>query len=439
MRQQYYDSHALLQEGAKQQSGGRSEDTDTATGNNIDIAAANVSAVQGSDVEDNNFTNQLSRLNLEEGNSNNSNNTSSSRSTTTKTSSRSSVDPFDNLIVIQDSKSPQHVYVCANTNQQTFRKDATSCEKKMAREIFGNVEQSSSDKVEGNNGIPPFKVNCAICLLTQHQRNGFVAIVSQSMDENGGLRRTIQYARENANSKQQQQKDHGGDAAGISSLLHADHAHFVCSLRVSSLQSLLAAGKTRSKNERVNADILQQLIDENGVDYFSSVFKAKASSTVDNQTTKMIQIKMGHHLASLLWLFQSHKSVRQKQKKQQQPHDGNVDMQYIMVLGYVDSPNAIELDLPGGKRHLGESTLEGAIREVEEECSLLIDQEWFASQVSERYGGNSISTIAGISSNTTSKKENENGSFVQVFEPQKVKGNESGDAFFVMTPSPPPS
>ena len=47
-----------------------------------------------------------------------------------------------------------------------------------------------------------------------------------------------------------------------------------------------------------------------------------------------------------------------------------------MAMGYVDCPYLLTLDLPGGKRHLGESTLRGVIREVEEKCSFAIDYEY---------------------------------------------------------------
>ncbi|KAG7361280.1 hypothetical protein IV203_036380 [Nitzschia inconspicua] len=39
---------------------------------------------------------------------------------------------------------------------------------------------------------------------------------------------------------------------------------------------------------------------------------------------------------------------------------------------------SIELDLPGGKRHLGESSFDCAIRETLEETSLLVDDTWHA-------------------------------------------------------------
>ena len=95
-------------------------------------------------------------------------------------------------------------------------------------------------------------------------------------------------------------------------------------------------------------------------------------------------------------------------------------------MGYIDSSHVIELDLPGGKRHLGETTLQGVIREVEEECSLQINYDWLVENVSKRYGG---------SKDMTTREEVDDG-IIQVLEPRKVKGSVSGDAFFVMSPPP---
>jgi len=185
--------------------------------------------------------------------------------------------------------------------------------------------------------------------------------------------------------------------------LHADHAHFVCALKLSSLYSLLSAGKTRSKNEMVTKDVLMQIRNDKGVTCLSS--------EMTNESSSSVQIKMGHHLTSLLWLLQD-----DKQKSSN-------DVKYIMVMGYIDSSHSIELDLPGGKRHLGETTIQGVIREVEEECSLLIDCDWLVGNVSKRYGGKDTGEGDGDGS-------------IQVLEPRKVKGSVSGDAFFVMTPPP---
>ena len=64
------------------------------------------------------------------------------------------------------------------------------------------------------------------------------------------------------------------------------------------------------------------------------------------------------------------------------------------------------------------------IREVEEECSLLINYDWLVGHVSKRYGG------------SKDTGEEDDGSNIQVLEPRKVKGSVSGDAFFITTPPP---
>jgi 8-oxo-dGTP pyrophosphatase MutT (NUDIX family) len=63
---------------------------------------------------------------------------------------------------------------------------------------------------------------------------------------------------------------------------------------------------------------------------------------------------------------------------------------------------------------LGESTLEGAIREVEEECSLRLDRKWIEDLVPLKYGG--------------CAPREKSGGFAHVFET-------SGDAFIVIIPS----
>ena len=111
---------------------------------------------------------------------------------------------------------------------------------------------------------------------------------------------------------------------------------------------------------------------------------------------------------------------------------------YILALGYLDGPAQLELDLPGGKRHLGESTLQGLLREVEEECSLRIDEGWLASKVTPRYGGRAIRRDGEAGGEDGHREGDEyDGARVRTLEPRKIKGVPSGDAFFVMPPPPP--
>jgi hypothetical protein len=351
----------------------KEDEKETAANSNNSNATGNNSNEIQSDI-DGTFTDQLNRLKI-----------------------APTSNPFDNLIVIPDTKETPAIYTCKGTDGQTFQRDKTACERKIAREIFGHAEGggagTSQEKVAESDNIPPFKVNCANCLLTSHQRNGFVAIVSDSLEE---LNDTIQRARKSTSAKVQ------------NSELHADHAHFTCAIELSTLQSLLSAGKTRMKDHHINMEILTQM-KNGGVEFpkeTMDIFSSKESSP-------SMQIKMGHHLTSLLWLLH-----RQPSKPGSTDH-----LHHVMVIGYQDSPREFELDLPGGKRHLGESTLEGAIREVEEECSLEINEGWMANRVPMQYGG-MMTMTNGMSDEGV----------VQVLVPRKIRGVESGDAFFVMTP-----
>jgi 8-oxo-dGTP pyrophosphatase MutT (NUDIX family) len=100
-----------------------------------------------------------------------------------------------------------------------------------------------------------------------------------------------------------------------------------------------------------------------------------------------------------------------------------------MAMGYVDCPYLLTLDLPGGKRHLGESTLRGVIREVEEECSLAIDYEYLFSRVSDRYGGG----LGPTKTTTNAVVNDDEDAMVRVL---TSRGKDCHDVFFVVTPPP---
>lgn len=241
-------------------------------------------------------------------------------------------DPLDHLVVVPDTKTTPAIFVCNEATSREFRADARQCERKLADEIFEG-KTNSLDAL-------PFKVTCAACLLTGHQKNGFLAIVSDSPQE---LQPIIEEARVASNKAAQ---------------LHSDHGN-VCAVELTSLKSLLSA-KTRARSNQVVSEMLEQLKD-GGIDLQS----ADASS--DTST-----IKLGHHLTSLLLLLQ-----------------GKLKMMsgYIMVIVYDDGPKGLELDLPGGKRHLGETTLQSLVREVREETMIQLDEEWLSERLSSRYGG----------------------------------------------------
>ena len=207
------------------------------------------------------------------------------------------------------------------------------CERKLANEILEDNKTNSLDAL-------PFKVACAACLLTGHQKNGFLAIVSDSAQE---LQPIIEEARVASNN---------------ASHLHSDHGN-VCAVELSSLKSLLSA-KTRARSNQVVSEMLEQLKD-GGID-LQSTDASSGTST----------IKLGHHLTSLLSLLQGKLKLMSG---------------YIMVIVYDDGPKGLELDLPGGKRHLGETTLQSLVREVREETMIQLDEEFLSERLSSRYGG----------------------------------------------------
>eukprot|EP00956_Cyclotella_meneghiniana_P017676 scaffold29028_cov77-Cyclotella_meneghiniana.AAC.1 len=258
---------------------------------------------------------------------------------------------FDNLVVLPDTPRPSTAYTCKQTGFSRFQQNGIACEQKLAIEIFG----AKKGDIGGNDDVSSFKVSCAICLLTGHYWNGFVALVSKSSDQ---LQPIIQTARRASKAKQQ-------------TGLHSDHAHFVCAVEISLLQSLKMA-KTRSARLSSANQLLNQ-IQRSGEKLAED---AQAFNNGGGMTNgQEFKFVLGHHLTSVLQILTDQCNCKTNL------------LQYLLVIGYQNESFNLTLDLPGGKRHLGETTLEGAIREVEEESSLQLNKKWLESRISVRYGG----------------------------------------------------
>lgn len=258
--------------------------------------------------------------------------------------------PFDNLIVLPHARygeSVGSVYVCEGTNTKAYEKDARSCEKKLARELF-DCSKGKKDGVVAQNEVKP-GLSCAGCLLLNNKsKNGFVAIISDSLKE---LETTVDVARKSTLKKEQA----------------VDHAHFTVALEVSTLQSLLQGGSPVEHQDLVEAF----------VDAFQHSSSSHANEAMNVLASKKpVQVKLGHHISYLLEHIKSQSTSFVLD---------NAHLKYVMVIGYIDSPTEFKIDLTGGKRHLGESTLECAVRETAEECSLKIDKDWLACRVTNEY------------------------------------------------------
>ncbi|KAL7546803.1 hypothetical protein ACHAWF_010139 [Thalassiosira exigua] len=311
-------------------------------------------------------------------------------------------DPFNNLVVVPSyaaSQSPA-VFICENTTEQSFQKDATSCEEKLARELFGNGALRTRFS-PGSANARPFEVTCAQCLLMRNQKNGFVAIVSQSFDV---IQAYIQQAR---------------DAAAIkarSKELDAGHYHFIAALELSTLQSLLCSvGKER---DQANVDILKEMangdveLSKEMIRAFQS--KGLASAYPDGlernvwlsmeKSPRDLIFNIGHHL---MYILSSSLSQQDQEKYFEANHNqachlgsqlknlSSVKLEkYVMVAGFIDGKSTFELDLPGGKRYLGESTFDDVTRRLDEECSLQMDKSWMSNRISTRFGGSLSEKVA---------------------------------------------
>ena len=241
---------------------------------------------------------------------------------------------IDAFVVLPDTKQP-YLYVCRDTPLSRFDEDPVGTETKLRNELFLNTKETThttdvttaADNASDDIGL--FKVSCASCLLQAYEPNGFCLVASPSANVVDEIRDKSRFQR--------------CDKEATGRPLHPDHAHFVAQLPRSALWELLRA-KTRAQKSTAVDAILSFLAADPDIAAVRDPEKFTAG------------IKLGHHLVSVLTLTR--------------PSDD-----FWFVMGY-DDHNALELDLPGGKRHLGETSMEGAIRETEEETSLVWDRSW---------------------------------------------------------------
>jgi hypothetical protein len=201
------------------------------------------------------------------------------------------------------------------------------------KEALLSMELRLKDVIFPENApTPDIKVSCASCLL-EHIPNGFVCI-------NSNARSRVESARDLAQRNASALLEAGKK-------LHADHAHHVVVLDSKHLPA--ASGASRGKKQRHNENlnhmkVLREMLENEGIDM-----------------APVTSIVLGHHIKSLLQMM--------KRKEF-----------YFLAIVFENKLNdgslGIEIDLPGGKRHLGEGSFDCAIRETLEETSLLVDIRW---------------------------------------------------------------
>lgn len=228
---------------------------------------------------------------------------------------------LDCLAVLSDtsSNSISNVFACPDTAQVSFDHDRVGTEHTVRDAIFRSTTPP-----------PPFKVSCASCLL-ELEPNGFVCVESASWDALVAVR---DVARATAQSLPQG--------------LHHDHGDFVALVSHAHLLALRKA-KTRAAQKTAKRAVWAEL-QAQGV----------GGGTSEEQEC-WDQLNLNHHVVAALDL---------RMKERASSSDSTV---YWFVLGYTADWG---LELPGGKRHLGETAWECAMRETEEETSLVIGDDW---------------------------------------------------------------
>lgn len=244
---------------------------------------------------------------------------------------------LDGLVVLSHNQPVDAIYLCLDTGDESILQNAVRAELKLKEELFpSTTARTELPKLK-------FKVSCAQCMLA-YEPNGFVCVSSPSLQ-------TVETARDLAR-KGAEQKEKNGFA------LHSDHARDVCAIPRRALWAL-AVAKTRGQTAVATLAVLDQMRRQ-GVS-----LEDDDNRKADDKLPSSRSIKMGHHLVSLLHITQREK---------------NADSAFWLVMVESITSSECTIDLPGGKRHLGESCFESAIRETAEETSLQIDQAWVVGE-----------------------------------------------------------
>jgi 8-oxo-dGTP pyrophosphatase MutT (NUDIX family) len=223
----------------------------------------------------------------------------------------------------QNSRQKNVYYHCPIQGGMSYADQPVEAEWQLRNVLFPPPSSSASrdDTTQGS-----FKISCAVCLLID-QPNGFVGIAS---DRRSVVEYVCHQARLESNHDQADDNN-----------WHHDHAIDSVVVEVSEAWAL-ATARTRNQSLQAKTRLLASL---------------RRESTKLNQTS---DVEIGHHLKIMLQLV----------------GDNDATFWFVMVQNSDLGANRVTLDLPGGKRHLGETSLDCAIRETQEETSLHASKAW---------------------------------------------------------------
>jgi len=218
------------------------------------------------------------------------------------------------------------IFVGGTGSFQSFPLDPLRHEQTLKNLIFPSSQNDCTANI---------KVSCASCILDL-EPNGFVCISSSN-------RADIEKAKNMAQASKEIAIKSGAS-------LHSDHAHCICIFQQDLLRKsanlLTSKRKSKEKPTRILFELVQDLLSQCVV--------------LEEDDT----ITIGHHLCKILDIL---KEKRHEEYK----------YLFTMVTKTIKGKRTIyDIDLPGGKRHLGETSFDCALRETSEETSLVMDQSW---------------------------------------------------------------
>jgi NTP pyrophosphohydrolases including oxidative damage repair enzymes len=248
----------------------------------------------------------------------------------------------EGFIILPECKAVRSIFVGGQANSQSYPEDPLPCERTLHNVLFP-LPQS----IHGT----PIKVSCAQCML-QIEPNGFVCITSSSRELVDNVRNMA------IDSKKRCMVESKG-----TKLLHSDHADYLCVLRFNTVENNVFRSfrQNLSKNSKdLHRELLQQNVPIHG----------------------NTSVNIGHHLSRAIDLF--------KERRRDIEHENVYILTTVVQTIQSGGRVVLDLDIPGGKRHLGESSLECALRETLEETSLVIETSWIVDVKNPMRNTNSV-------------------------------------------------
>ena len=317
--------------------------------------------------------------------------------------------PIDGMIVRPDMKTLQFFFLGKDTSLAEYNKNPRETERRLQQQIDasfqtntvpgGNNDQADSSVEQVTRDMAALstsnshhqlpitadstimKFACAADLLAD-EPNGFACVTSRSETVVEEVR---DWTRQMATKVATKATDHGDFVICLPREVLWEFLQVIRAEKKKNQNKPSPQSKTRPLNQ-IQDDILAQMVKQ-GVEAAASSSSSTESQTQEDGT----KLKFGHHLESLLDLMMQNPSkntISIKKNKSNATASSAPDSSstiptigedYMLIYGFDDSTDEeikLELNVPGGKRALGETSLQAAMRETEEEISLRWTESW---------------------------------------------------------------